>query len=213
MAQEIIRPVDEDSARAIEQTAILGQKLTDAAIGSGGYLASILGRLPHNLVGIVDDRVAFYRAQRLKEMTEDLEKDLRDQGVKERVEPSFTVLLPLVEAAIDENRAELKSVWRRLLANAFHPDRSSRVRGSFVEVVKKMDPLDAVVLQRMVEAGPGTLGPNARDFLRKSLELSIREILLSFDNLKKLGLLDPTADPANPQVSDRGHLLIEAIRL
>lgn len=212
MSNEVVRPIDEASAKAIEQTAILGQKLADMASGGGRWLADVLGRLPHNLVGIADDRVANYRARRWIEMNEDLEKDLLDRGVKERVEPSFNVLMPLLEAAIDENRVELKSLWRRLLANAFDPDRSSRVRGSFIETVKKLDPLDAVVLQKMVEAGSGVLNPSARDYLRSSLELSTREILLSFDNLKSLGLLNPTAEPANPQVSDKGHLLIEAVK-
>ena len=57
-----------------------------------------------------DDRVAFYRARRWIEMHEDLQKDLLERGITERIEPSFTVLMPLLEAAIDENRAELKKL-------------------------------------------------------------------------------------------------------
>jgi Abortive infection alpha len=117
------------------------------ASGGGRWLAEVLGRLPHNLVGIADDRVALYRARRWIEMNEDLERDLLQGGVKERIEPSFTVLMPLLEAAIDENRAELKNVWRRLLANAYDPAKSSRVRLSFVNIAKQLDPTDALVLE------------------------------------------------------------------
>jgi hypothetical protein len=81
-------------------------------------------------------------------MNEDLEKDLTAHGVKERIEPSFTVLMPLLEAAIDENRIELKNIWRRLLANAYDPARSTRVRVSFIEIAKRLDPYDAVILQK-----------------------------------------------------------------
>jgi hypothetical protein len=64
MGNEVVRPIDEASAKAIEQTAILGQKLADMASGGGRWLAEVLGQLPHNLVGIADDRVAHYRARR-----------------------------------------------------------------------------------------------------------------------------------------------------
>src|SRR5258708_5426113 len=99
MGNEVIRPIDEDTAKAVEQTAILGQKAVNAATSAVGYLADVLGRLPHNLVGIVDDRVAHYRARRWIEMNEDLERDILERGIKERIEPSFTVLMPLLEAA------------------------------------------------------------------------------------------------------------------
>ena len=39
--------------------------------GGGRWLAEVLGRLPHNLIGIVDDRTALHRARRWIEMNED----------------------------------------------------------------------------------------------------------------------------------------------
>ncbi|PDT57089.1 hypothetical protein CO678_35005 [Bradyrhizobium diazoefficiens] len=209
MGNEIVRPVDEASARAIEQTAILGQKVADMAAGGGRWLAEVLGRLPHNLIGIVDDRIALYRARRWIEMNEDLEADLLRRGVKERIEPSFTVLMPLLEAAIDENRAELKSLWRRLLSNAYDPQRSSRVRLSFIAIAKQLDPLDALVLQTMGAAG-GSLSPNARDFVKSRLSVSLAEIMVSFDNLKNQGLLFTQVEQFNPHITDKGTLFLQA---
>jgi Abortive infection alpha len=46
----------------------------------------------------------------------------------------------------DESREELAELWARLLANAMDPNLNN-VRHSFIEAVKKMDPMDAVVLQ------------------------------------------------------------------
>lgn len=209
MSNEVVRPVDEASARAIEQTAILGQKLADITAGGGRWLAEVLGHLPHNLVGIADDRVAIYRARRWIEMNEDLERDLLDRGVKERIEPSFTVLMPLLEAAIDENRAELKYLWRRLLANAYDPQRSSRVRLSFIEIAKKLDPLDALILQTIGTAGASP-APNARDFVKSKLSVSLSEIMVSFDNLKNQGLLFGQTEQFNPHITDKGALFLQA---
>ncbi len=210
MSNEVIRPIDEATAKAAEQTAILGQKLVDLAAGGGRWVADILGRLPHNLVGIADDRVALYRARRWIEMNEDLDSDLLARGVKERIEPSFTVLMPLLEAAIDENRGELKTVWRRLLANAYDPARSARVRVSFIEMAKRLDPYDALILETMGEA-VGQLNPNSRDFLHKALQLPLPEIMVSFDNLKPMGLIHAAAENFNPHVTDKGKLFLAAV--
>jgi hypothetical protein len=45
---------------------------------------------------------------------------------------------------------ELMELWARLLANAMDPNMNN-VRQSFIEAVKRMDPLDAVVLRYISE--------------------------------------------------------------
>ena len=116
----------------------------------------------------------------------------------------------LLEAAIDENRSELKTFWRRLLANAYDPARSARVRISFIEVVKRLDPYDALILQTMGGA-VGELKPNSRDFVQGALQLPLSEIMVSFDNLKNLGLIYAAAESFNPHVTDKGTLFLAAV--
>jgi hypothetical protein len=50
MGNEIIRPIDEDTAKAIEAASHFGGKLVDAGTAAGGYLGQTLGSLPENLV-------------------------------------------------------------------------------------------------------------------------------------------------------------------
>jgi hypothetical protein len=209
MGNETVQPIDEASAKAIAEASILGGKVVDAGTAAGGWLSGVLGRLPHNLVGLIDDRVVQYRARRWVEMNEHLDRILVARGVKERIEPSFTVVLPLIEAALDENREELKDLWNRLLANASDPSRSSRVRASFIEIAKKLDPLDALIVQKMSGAGP--IAPNARDFLHAALSVPIREIMVSFGNLTELGLVSPlNSDRFNPGLTDKGAAFSQA---
>jgi hypothetical protein len=144
-------------------------------------------------------------------MNQDLEKDLLDRGVKERIEPSLTVLMPLLEAAIDENRAELKTIWRHLLANAYDPARSSRLRLSFVRIAKELDPTDALVIQTMGAAAGAQLKPNARDFIQAATKLPLAEIMVSFQSLKELGLVHSQAENFNPHVTDKGNLFLQAV--
>lgn len=212
MGSELIRPLDEETAKAVQQTAILGQKAFDAGAGAGGYLAGVLGRLPHNLVGIIDDHVVHFRARRWIEMNEDLTKDLLDRGIKERIEPSLTVLMPLLEGAVDENRAELKKLWRRLLANAYDPSRAKRIRSSFIEIAKALDPLDALVLERMLDGADGQLKPSTRDYMTKALAIPTSEVMLSFSNLKSMDLIwNQPHELHHPMLTDKGRLFLAAV--
>jgi hypothetical protein len=211
MGDEVVRPIDEASAKALQEVSIFGSKVVDAGTAAGGWLSGVMGKLPHNLVGIIDDQVAHFRVRRWAELNADLDRTLVARGVKERIEPSFTVVLPLLEAAIDENRAELKDLWNRLLANAYDPKRSSRVRGSFIEIAKKLDPLDALILQKMGSVRAGELKPNSRDFIREALGLPLPEIMVSFGSLKELGLTWASSDNFNPHVTDKGNLFLQAV--
>jgi hypothetical protein len=73
-------------------------------------------------------------------------KLLADRGVSEPIEPSPSIAIPLLEAAVDEDRRVLKDLWTRLLANACDPNRHTRVRLAFIELLKRLDPLDAEIL-------------------------------------------------------------------
>ena len=61
MANELIRPIDPDSAHAIEETAKATAKAIDLAAQAGKYIGAVIGDLPHDLVGIMDDYVKQHR--------------------------------------------------------------------------------------------------------------------------------------------------------
>jgi hypothetical protein len=60
---------------------------------------------------------------------------------------SLSITLPLLRAAADESRDDLQDLWARLLAAAADPSRTRSFRLAFIDAAKKMDPLDAGVLQ------------------------------------------------------------------
>jgi hypothetical protein len=68
MAEELIRPIDGDSAHAIEEAAKATSKAIDAITQSGKYAGAVLGDLPHDLVGIMGDWVKHVRARRWAEL-------------------------------------------------------------------------------------------------------------------------------------------------
>ena len=117
-------------------------------------MSEMLGQVPTNLVGLLDDWLYHKRIRCRIELEAETREHLKRWGGKEPFEdPTPALVVPILTAAIDEDREELKDLWARLLASAMHPDRKGRVRGSFVEILKQLDPLDARCLRAIGEGG------------------------------------------------------------
>src|SRR5215469_15117291 len=85
----------------------------------------------------------------LRRRTEDILRERKVENIAE-LSPNLAVLI--LERAQDEGRHALIELWARLLANAVDPSRSN-LRLAFIEIVKQMDPPDAMVIERMVHRG------------------------------------------------------------
>ena len=208
MSDDNLIPISDEQAK-------LGQEAIGAARDLGGYLAKILGDLPQDLVGLLaGDRVKAARAERLERLWEESKKRLEDRGVCEPKSPSLKFAIPILEAAADEQSTELQDLWARLLAATMDRNRRDAFRLSFIEIVKKMDPIDALVLQAVFDNGYANWTPSGRDFLRSKLEISQDEVLVSFGNLEKLDCVgfSPTGPKINPIISPLGTLLISTVR-
>jgi Abortive infection alpha len=127
---------------------------------AGKYGAGVLGDLPHDLLGIMGDWVKNVRARRWAELCAETERILRELHVENREEVSPSVAIPLIAAAVNEDRDVLKQLWAKLLAAAMDPARTDLVRPSLIELLKKMDPLDARIIEHLAVA---TIGPTVPD--------------------------------------------------
>jgi hypothetical protein len=187
MANELIRPIDPDSAHAIEETAKAAAKAIDAAVQSGKYVGEVLGDLPHDLVGIMGDWVKHKRARRWAELSAETDKILRERGVENRDEISPSLAIPLIAAALNEDRDELKQLWAKLLAAAMDPQRAKSFRQAFIGVAKKLDPMDATILQAANDRG-GVINGTTRNDLAGTFRMSRDQVDVAVDNLVKLEL-------------------------
>lgn len=218
MSNELTRPIDPDTAKAVEETAKLGGKLVDAGTKAGGYVDRVIGRLPDNLVGLaIGDWVLHKRVRRWAELQAETSEILRKRGVTapfEDISPSIAV--PLIEAAVNETRDGLKEVWARLLADAIDPKRR-RVRLSFIDAVKRMDPLDAIILQKTSEWATD-VDDQYRERLIAELKISSDEIEISFEQLVdlrcvvKLGGVSSHGGLPNIRLTPFGRELMRAVR-
>jgi len=182
MATELIRLIDPDSAHAVEETAKAVGKAIDAAADAGKYAAGVLGDLPHDLVGIMGDWVKQQRARRWAGLQADSEQILRERGVENRSDASPSIAIPLIAAAINEDRDGLKELWAKLLAAALDPARAGYFRLAFIEAAKKMEQLDAKVLREATSHG-GAISEHTRKQISAALRVSGDEVDVSIQNL------------------------------
>lgn len=209
MGNEILDP---ETAKAIQEASKFGTKFLDTADKAGGYTTGILGRLPHNVVGILDDWVLHVRVRRYAQLTEETLSILSRRGVKDREEPSPSIAIPLIDAALNETRDELKTLWAKLLAAALDPSRKNLVRLSLIKVLQQMEPFDALVLQEIYKQ-PGTWTPNGRDYMIARFKCQQEDVLVAFENLKDLKCINFVREPhIDPLMAPLGMMLMKAVR-
>jgi Abortive infection alpha len=199
MSNELMRPIDPETARAIEEAAKLGGKLVDAGTKAGGYIDRVIGRLPDNIVGLVlGDWVLHKRIRRWAELQAETEEILGRHGVKEPfADVSPAIAVPLIEAAVNESREGVKQMWARLLAAAMDPERTQLVRQSFIRAIKEMDPLDAQILDWIYQSGAA--GQQDENQVAHRLQVTRDEVGVSLENLHKIGcIVNPPSLGSSP---------------
>lgn len=170
-----------------DEQAKLGQEIVKAGHDVFGTLRDVLGDLPKDLVGLlVGDKVKVWRAERLAMLWGRAKKHLEEQRVTDPEPPSLKLALPILAAAADESHEELQDLWVRLLAAAMTPGTAKQVRLSFIEAVKKLDPLDALVLVQLKQ-GNGGVTQGGSNNMASSLGVSRDEIDVSLMNLVSVG--------------------------
>jgi Abortive infection alpha len=199
-----------------DEQAKLGQEVVKAARDSGSYLADIFGDLPKNLLGLlIGDRVKARRIERAAIVWKKTQERLEDMGVQEPEPPSLKFAIPILSAAADEENEGLQDIWARLLAAAMDPKRRDGMRQAFVESVKQMDPMDALVLEAIRKNGTHPWpSQNGAQTITTSLSCSREEVVVSLEHLAKLDCIwfqDSTGAHVLPCLSPFGTLLTKTV--
>ena len=193
MADDIV-----ESAKAVQETAKAVGKSIDALSGTGNFFDRVFGGLVEDGVGIVADKVKYYRLERVALLAKKTEDKLKERGIEftNAVQPKLAV--PLIENATLEDNDELHTLWSNLLTNAMDPRVSQNVKHIHVSILKEMEPLDIGILStvaREMMANHST--QNISDILfdraevAEKLEVSIDNAELSLLNLMRLGCISP----------------------
>jgi hypothetical protein len=182
-----------------DEQAKLAQEIMKAFRGLGSFHEKALGSTPEDLVGYFGgDRLRVRRAENMARMMYEARERLAARGVEETKPATLSIALPILQGAADEDRDELVDLWARLLANAMDPTLNS-VRQLFIDAVKRMDPLDAVVLRYIDENKIGIVIAGGRpregqpigcDHIGRAIDRRYDEVELSILQLKDLGFFE-----------------------
>ncbi len=138
-------------ARATGEVAKLGGKAIDAATGLGSWVSKTVGTIPEDLLGIAGgDWLHEQRKRNFMSLQQKTAKIRERLNADSAAQPSVSVVLPLLKAAVDENRPELQELWAGLLASSFQSDGGQRVRRAFFDTLAKMEPADARLFEAIV---------------------------------------------------------------
>jgi hypothetical protein len=138
--------ITDAQAKAVTAIAETTGKGVDLVRDIGAFLNRTVGTIPADLLRVGGGdwlhEVAERNLARLRARTARLLEEIEPERI---AEPSPSLVLPLLQAAADESRERLQELWAALLANAL-VDGGIRVRRDYFEVVRQMEPLDALLL-------------------------------------------------------------------
>lgn len=191
----------EEIAKAIQESAKLGQKGLEISIKAGSFLARVFKEPIDEIAGIVTDKLRFIRWKRMVQMADEVNKILEEKKITETRAVPPKIALPILEDASLEDDQELQSLWNHLLANAMNPHFNSEIRYGFIEMIKSITGIEAKLLNLFYESlhREGKLTPLSdvlqysltKEQIMRELSLSIDVYAISVNNLMRLQLLSP----------------------
>lgn len=185
------------------------------------YLDPILLRPLSELGLLAKDQISFWRFKNQVRMLEKTKTILDKTGVDpESVNEALTpdLVIPLIESAGESESEELSDMFASLMASAINPSTSETGHPSFAKVLSQMSPLDARVLKFVYDSVNNIVVQTNQgeeiEYLKKNIPVhrqfsisiekavttfgvSHRQMLVVFQNLRRLGLCDQGYDALN----------------
>lgn len=141
----------EEIAKAVQSVAKFGDKALETSQKVGGFFARVFKEPIQEVSGMVTDKLRFVRWQRLVAMSDEVNKILQDRGVKDTRAVPPKLALPLLEESSLEQDPNLQHLWNHLLANAMDPKFNGELRYGFIDMIKNITGLEAMILTNFYE--------------------------------------------------------------
>lgn len=163
----------------------------------GGFFNKVFGDLAEDGIGIVVDKVKYYRIEKVALLAKKTEERLKERGIDITVPVSPKLAIPLIESATIEDDDDLHTLWANLLANAMDPKTSHQVKHIHASILKDLEPLDvrilAIIERKKLENPDKKLSEMLFDRAKIAESLKVPEETadLSLLNLMRLGCITP----------------------
>ncbi len=155
--------ISDEEAKAIQAAGGVGEKALELVRDAGRFLGKIFGPAAEGLGQIGGDYVQYLRYKNwaaISDRVERIEAQRALRGAPRLIPPR--IALPLLEAASAETEAGLQEMWAALIANATDSSRTQEIPRVYVDILRSLEPIDAVVLQDPNPQSPSAQGRMAR---------------------------------------------------
>ena len=186
---------DPDIGRQAKDIAEAADTSVDAVKKLASFLDGTFGNAITNSIGILGDKLAYYRLTKAIELQEAVEQKLKERGVEKRYVP-VAFGLPIVEKATVEEEPVLQEKWANLLTNARDATYDKPIRRNFTSMLADMEPVDTqlfdfVVREYLAIAENGEKSLFSRKKLSQNTSIPGNVVENAVRNLIRLGLLKP----------------------
>ena len=191
----------EEIAKAIQESAKLGEKGLDIADKAGSFFAKVFKEPINEITGIITDKLRFIRWRRIVQMADDVNKILEEKKIEDTRAVPPKIALPIFEESSLEDDPTLQYLWNHLLANAMDPDFNDEIRYGFTEMIKNITGIEALILREFynILEKENRLTPLSeiynyslkKEQLIDGLKMLPDQYALSANNLMRMQLLSP----------------------
>ena len=191
----------EEIAKAIQESAKLGEKGLDIADKAGSFFAKVFKEPINEITGIITDKLRFIRWRRIVQMADDVNKILEEKKIEDTRAVPPKIALPIFEESSLEDDPNLQYLWNHLLANAMNPDFNDEIRYGFTEMIKNITGIEALILREFysILEKENRLTPLSeiynyslkKEQLIDGLKMLPDQYALSANNLMRMQLLSP----------------------
>ena len=211
----------DEEAKAVQEVAKATSKALEITEKVGPFLERVFGPLVENAVGVVSDRLRYYRLIRLYDLVHKTERVLAERNIKATRPVPPKLAVPLFGAATVEDDEALHDLWANLLATAMDPN-APQIKRSFIGILDQLEPSDARLLEffyktTLGEEAPafGHLNAGGLNFYRTEmsarLDMDAEECEISLHNLDRLGCI-ALAMPGDRRPNERQfHITLTAL--
>lgn len=188
-------------SKAVQAAAKTTSDAIDVVANTGNFLNRVFGGLVEDSVGIVADKVKFYRLNNYILLCDKATAKMREKGMSADAETKTVppkIAMPLIENAAMEDDVSLQDYWAQLLANAMDPNFESDVERRHVSLLSEMEPLDLRILNTICLQYQSELKHAALDEIlfhkseiKDKLGVQDQQIEVALLNLMRLGCIKP----------------------
>lgn len=152
-----------------------------------GLLEKLCGPAFEELGSLLQDRARVYRLKNQLRMLGKVQAMLQEAGTDVHAVP-LRALLPLLEGAALEDDEGLSDKWAGLLASAASSGEGESTHPSFPRILSEITPQEAIILDRLYQAGASVSWNVFREEIAKEFGTSVEAINQAYGNLFRLGV-------------------------